>query len=118
MSTRSRANPWFRPIVPIAEAIVDGVLADARFEERMRPIIIENGLSIEDERYADVCRQRIRAMVISRLSSKVVHQARLLDPQFDEKVRDLCPDLAPLDPVTTGELRRIMNKHIVGPVSR
>ena len=108
MSTRSRANPWFRPVVPIAEAIVDGVLADARFETRMRPIVVENGETVDDERYADVRSARIRAMVRERLSSKLVVTARLMDPEFDARVREVCPELQPLDPVTTAELRRVL----------
>jgi len=107
MSTRSRANPWFRPVVPIAKAIVEGVLLDAKLETRMRPIIVENGEAIEDERYAAVARSRVRAMVVSRLSTKLVLTARLFDPEFDVEVREICPELAPLDPVTTAELRRV-----------
>jgi len=107
VSTRSRANPWFRPVVPIARAIVDGVQADARFEARMRPTDSEGA---KDEFYAEMSRARVRAMVVTRLSSKLVLTARLIDPEFDAEVREICPELPPLDPVTTGELRRVIHE--------
>lgn len=114
MSARSRANPWFRPVVPIAKAIVEGVQADARFETKLRPTILaENGEAIEDALYADMAKARVRAMVVSRLSSKIVLTARLFDPAFDAEVREICPELPPLDPVTTAELRRVTER-IVG----
>jgi hypothetical protein len=108
MSTRSRANPWFRPVVPIANAMVDGIEADARFETKMRPIIVEaDGTEhLTDERYDEMCRALVRVMVRTRLDNKLVLTARLLDPAFDERCREICPELPPLDPVTTGELRK------------
>lgn len=109
MSTRSRANPWFRPVVPIAKAILEGVQADARFERKMRPIILDaKGESIRDESlYEDMCKARVRAMVRSRLDCKLVLTARLLDPAYDEECRTICPELPALDPVTTAELQRV-----------
>jgi hypothetical protein len=109
MSTRSRANPWFRPVVPIAKAILEGVQADARFERRMRPIILgADGEPLRGDPYEEMCKARVRAFVRSRLDTKLVLTARLLDPALDEEVRAICPELPPLDPVTTAELRRVM----------
>lgn len=111
MSTRSRANPWFRPIVPIAQAMVDGIEADRRFEAKLRPTIIgADGEPLRDDVYEDNCRAMVRAMVRSRLDNKLVLTARLIDPQFDERCREICPDLPPLDPVTTDELRKAMER--------
>lgn len=106
---RSRANPWFRPVVPIARAIVEGVQADARFETKLRPTILrDNGQPVPEAWYEEMAKARVRAMVVSRLSSKLVLTARLFDAAFDEEVRAICPELPPLDPVTTAELRRGM----------
>lgn len=106
MSTRSRANPWFRPVAPIANALLEGVAADARFEAKIRPTMPD----VPEELYEETCRQHVRAMVLARLSTKWVFTARLLDPQFDERCRELCPELPPLDPVTTDELRKVMQR--------
>lgn len=109
MSTRSRANPWFRPVLPIAAAVVDHVEADARFETRLRPMILgADGEPLRGDPYEEMCRARVRAMVRERLDNKTVLTARLFNAQFDERCREICPELPPLDPVTTGELRKVM----------
>jgi hypothetical protein len=72
MSTRSRANPWFRPILPIAEAVVDGIEADLQFMARMRDTEAMK-----------------RALIRSRLESRVIWMARVLDPAFDHRVSEL-----------------------------
>ena len=89
MSTRSRANPWFRPVVPIAKAYVERVLQDA---------------------YEEQARATTRMLIRSRLDNKLVLQARLLDSEFDERVREVCPELPPIDPATTAELQRVLNE--------
>ena len=109
MSTRSRANPWFRPGGPIAHAILEGVEGDVRLETKARWPIEVDGQPVRGELYEDMCRARVRAMVRTRLDNKLVLTARLFDPEFDERVRELCPELPPLDPVTTGELRKVMD---------
>jgi hypothetical protein len=103
VSTRSRANLWFRPVAPIANAVADGIEADVEFLTRMRPTFVP----IEpQELYEETCRRMVRAMVKARLSTKWILTARILDPQFDERCREICPELAPLDPITTGELQK------------
>lgn len=106
MSTRSRANPWFRPIRPIADAVLEGILADGKFEGRVTPSLT----SREDALYRRSAEQRTRALVLDRLSTKWILTARLLDPEFDARCRELCPELPPLDPVTTNELRKVMER--------
>jgi hypothetical protein len=59
-----------------------------------------------DELYEENCRAMVRAMVKARLSTKWVLTARLLEPEFDARCLEICPELVPLDPVTTGELQK------------
>lgn len=112
MSTRSRANPWFRPVVPIAKAIVERLESEVRFEYAIRPIRIgpDDKYIDNDDAYEEACRKRVRQLILCRLSTKLVFTARLFDAKFDEQCREICPELAPLDPVTTGELRKTMEK--------
>lgn len=105
MSTRSRAFPWFRDPVPIAKMYVEGIETDARIMGKLRPII-----EPPPRNYDDHCRAMVRAMVRSRLDTKLVLQARLLDPAFDEECRTICPELPPLDPVTTAELEKAIQR--------
>jgi hypothetical protein len=93
MSTRSRANPWFRPVAPIAEMYLDGVMRDAAFDARIKPIVEPRPVN-----YDEHWRAWTRALVRSRLDNKLMRTARLLDPAFDERVRELCPELPPLHP--------------------
>lgn len=106
MSTRSRANPWFRPIAPIADAYLEGVVADGKFEGRITPSVTLR----EDALYRRTSEQRMRALILSRLSTKWILKARLLDPEFDARCREICPELPPLDPVTTAELQKLIDR--------
>lgn len=94
MSTRSRAFPWFRDPVPIAKAMVEHAARDQAWEDRM---------------YAEMGRALTNSIISARLNSKLMLQARLLDPVFDEQVRTEYPDLVqPLDPVSTAAMKRIL----------
>ena len=93
MSTRSRANPWFRPVAPIAEMYLDGVMKDAAFELRVRPTVEPT-----PENYDEHSRAIVRMLIRSRLDNKLVLTARLLDPLFDARVRAVCPELPDLRP--------------------
>jgi hypothetical protein len=92
MSTRSRANPWFRPIAPIAAAYVDGVERDIAFEAKIRPNVDPKPVD-----YGGHWHATMRLLLRSRLDNKLVLQARLLDPDFDRRVRELCPELPALE---------------------
>lgn len=94
MSTRSRANPWFRPIRPIADAVLEDIVADGKFEGRVTPSVTAS----EDALYRRSAQQRTRALVLSRLSTKWVLTARVLDPEYDKRCREICPELPPLQP--------------------
>jgi hypothetical protein len=92
MSTRSRANPWFRPVAPIAKAYVEGVMRDAAFEARIKAIVVPRPVNYDEQ-----CQAMTRALIRSRLDNKLVLTARLLDSDFDRRVRALCPELPRLE---------------------